>query len=156
MVGWHHRLNGHELGWTLGGSGGQGGLACCGPWIAEGRTWLSDGTTTAARTCSADWVTRCVPEGRLGYGVADAPQTKGHQTMKILFLVHPTYLLSLAGGLWSKSSSSSLPDGGEGTRPITKTEKKENTAKLLLALKAVQEWRVSHPLTFHWPNLAPT
>ena len=96
-------------------------------------------------------MTRCVPEGRLGYGVADAPQTKGHQTMKILFLVHPTYLLSLAGGLWSKSSSSSLPDGGEGTRPITKTEKKENTAKLLLALKAVQEWRVSHPLTFHWP-----
>ena len=28
MVGWHHRLNGHEFGWALGGVG-QGGLACC-------------------------------------------------------------------------------------------------------------------------------
>ena len=30
MVGWHHRLNGHEFGWTLGVGDGQGGLACCG------------------------------------------------------------------------------------------------------------------------------
>ena len=59
-----------------------------------------------------------------------SPQTKGHETMKILFLVHPTYLLSLAGGLWPKSSSSSLPDGGDGTHPITKTEKKENSEAL--------------------------
>ena len=29
MVGYHHRLNGHELGHTLGESEGQGGLACC-------------------------------------------------------------------------------------------------------------------------------
>ena len=32
MVGWHHQLNGHEFGWTLGVSDGQGGLACCGSW----------------------------------------------------------------------------------------------------------------------------
>ena len=32
MVGWHHWLNGHEFGWTLGAGDGQGGLACCGPW----------------------------------------------------------------------------------------------------------------------------
>ena len=32
MVGWHHRLSGHELGQTLGGGEGQGGLACCSPW----------------------------------------------------------------------------------------------------------------------------
>ena len=31
MVGRHHRLNGHEFGWTLGAGDGQGGLACCGP-----------------------------------------------------------------------------------------------------------------------------
>ena len=31
MVGWHHRLNGHELGQTLGDGEGQGGLACCSP-----------------------------------------------------------------------------------------------------------------------------
>ena len=32
MVGWHHRLNGHGFGWTLGVGDGQGGLACCGSW----------------------------------------------------------------------------------------------------------------------------
>jgi len=32
MVGWHHRLNGHEFGWTPRVSDGQGGLACCSPW----------------------------------------------------------------------------------------------------------------------------
>ena len=32
MVGWHHRLDEHEFGWTPGVSDGQGGLACCGSW----------------------------------------------------------------------------------------------------------------------------
>ena len=32
MVGWHHRLNGHEFEETPGVGGGQGGLACCSPW----------------------------------------------------------------------------------------------------------------------------
>ena len=32
IVGWHHRLNGHGFGWTLGVGDGQGGLACCGSW----------------------------------------------------------------------------------------------------------------------------
>ena len=31
MVGWHHQLNGHRFGWTLGAGDGQGGLVCCGP-----------------------------------------------------------------------------------------------------------------------------
>ena len=31
MVGWHHRLNGHESEWTLGVGDGQGGLVCCSP-----------------------------------------------------------------------------------------------------------------------------
>ena len=32
MVGWHHRLNGHGLGWTLEFGDGQGGLVCWGSW----------------------------------------------------------------------------------------------------------------------------
>ena len=32
MVGWHHRLNGHEFEWSPGLGGGQGSLACCSPW----------------------------------------------------------------------------------------------------------------------------
>ena len=31
MVGWHHRLNGHEFEETLGVGDGHGGLACCSP-----------------------------------------------------------------------------------------------------------------------------
>ena len=32
MVGWHHRLNGHEFEQALGVGEGQGNLACCSPW----------------------------------------------------------------------------------------------------------------------------
>ena len=31
MVGWHHRIDGHELEQTLGIGYGQGSLACCSP-----------------------------------------------------------------------------------------------------------------------------
>ena len=31
MVGWHHRLNGHEFEQTLGDGEGQGSLVCCCP-----------------------------------------------------------------------------------------------------------------------------
>ena len=30
MVGWHHPLDVHGFGWTLGVGDGPGGLACCG------------------------------------------------------------------------------------------------------------------------------
>ena len=32
MVGWHHRLNGHESEQAPGDSEGQRSLACCSPW----------------------------------------------------------------------------------------------------------------------------
>ena len=32
MVGWHHRLDGHEFEQALGVGEGQGSLACCHPW----------------------------------------------------------------------------------------------------------------------------
>ena len=37
MVGWHHQHNGHEFQQALGVGDGQGGLACCSPWVA--RRW---------------------------------------------------------------------------------------------------------------------
>ena len=32
MVGWHHRLNGHEFGQAPGVGDGQGGVVCYSPW----------------------------------------------------------------------------------------------------------------------------
>ena len=32
MVGWHHRLNGHECEYTSGVGDAQGSLVCCSPW----------------------------------------------------------------------------------------------------------------------------
>ena len=43
MVGWHHPLNGHGFGWTLGAGDGQGGLACCGSWGCRVRhNWVTE------------------------------------------------------------------------------------------------------------------
>ena len=36
MLGWHHRYDGREFGWTLGVGDEQGGLACCGSWGCKG------------------------------------------------------------------------------------------------------------------------
>ena len=32
LVGWYHRLNGHEFEQALGVGDGQGSLGCCRPW----------------------------------------------------------------------------------------------------------------------------
>ena len=42
IVGWHHRLNGHEFELTLGVGVGQGGLAYCSSWGCIELTSLSD------------------------------------------------------------------------------------------------------------------
>ena len=36
MVGWHHRLDGHEFEQAPGVGDGQGSLACCSPWGRKG------------------------------------------------------------------------------------------------------------------------
>ena len=48
MVGWHHQLNGHELGQTPGDGEGQGGLACCSPGDRKesDKTWQLNNRTT--------------------------------------------------------------------------------------------------------------
>ena len=42
MVGWHHRLNGHEFEQAPGDGEGQGSLACCSPWGRKEWTQLCD------------------------------------------------------------------------------------------------------------------
>ena len=52
MAGWHHRLNGHGFGWTLGVGDGQGGLVCCGSWglkesdTTERLNWLTNSNSS--------------------------------------------------------------------------------------------------------------
>ena len=44
MAEWHHQLNGHVFGWTLGVGDGQGGLPCCGSWghkVLDMTEWLN-------------------------------------------------------------------------------------------------------------------
>jgi len=48
MVGWHHRLNGHEFEQTPGNSETQRCQVCCSPWVTMNWTWLSDWTTTTS------------------------------------------------------------------------------------------------------------
>ena len=35
MVGWRHRLDGHEFEQAPGLGDGQGSLACCNPWVCK-------------------------------------------------------------------------------------------------------------------------
>ena len=46
MVGRHLWLNGHEFEQALGVGDGQGGLACCSPWVTKSLSWPSDWTVT--------------------------------------------------------------------------------------------------------------
>ena len=43
-AGWHHRLNGHEFGWTPGVGDGRRGLACCDSWGRKesGHDWTTE------------------------------------------------------------------------------------------------------------------
>ena len=42
MVGWHHRLDGHEFGWTPGVDDGQGGWRAVIHGLTKSQTQLSD------------------------------------------------------------------------------------------------------------------
>ena len=50
MAGWHHWLDGHGFGWTLGVGDGQGGLACCNSW----------GRKESDTTERLNWTEQCI------------------------------------------------------------------------------------------------
>ena len=55
MVGWHHRLNGHEFKQALGVGDEQGSLACHSPWGTKGQTWLSNWTELSSFPGTTYW-----------------------------------------------------------------------------------------------------
>ena len=74
MVGWHHRLYGHEFGQALGIGNVQGSLACCSPWghkesdPTERLNW-TDGSSAESRQCSNQldfWNSLCEEAETLG------------------------------------------------------------------------------------------
>ena len=74
MVGWHHRLNGHEIEQAPGVGDGQGGLAHCSPWghkesdTTERLNWTEpQGSGCNGETHAARW------DGRV-----DSVQTSEH------------------------------------------------------------------------------
>ena len=64
MVGWHHRINGHEFEQALGVGYGQGSLACFSPWgckesdMTEWLNWTDMKTHAVAQSTEAH---RCAP-----------------------------------------------------------------------------------------------
>ena len=61
MVGWHHRLDGHEFEQALGAGDGQGGLSLCSPWGRKELDMTEQLSTTTKRNSvmllikSLDW-----------------------------------------------------------------------------------------------------
>ena len=54
MVGWHHRLIGHEFEQTPGDSESQGSMVCCSPLCCRvGHDWTTTNTCSVARSCPA-------------------------------------------------------------------------------------------------------
>ena len=64
MVGWHHRLNGHEFEQAPGDSEGQGNLACCSPWgckQSDMTAWLNNNKAEKP-TKKTDYVLKCLTQ----------------------------------------------------------------------------------------------
>ena len=66
MIGWHHRLDGHEFEQALGVCDGQGSLACCSPWghkESDTTEWLNwtepvpHGQLTEQESCQLQLIT---------------------------------------------------------------------------------------------------
>ena len=63
LVGWHHRLNGHEFEQAPGVGDGQGSLACCSPWGHKGldtTEWPSNEDRKKSESkCDKTWTNCC-------------------------------------------------------------------------------------------------
>ena len=59
MVRWHHRLNGHEFGWTPGVGDGQGVPAFCGSWCCK-ESDMTKGLNWTETVTELNWPVFCV------------------------------------------------------------------------------------------------
>ena len=98
---WHHQLDGHGFGGTLGVGAGQGGLVCCGFWGQKSRTLLGASMRNSAHGKGHE-------EGGSAYAKAGsslrnppgnfrAPTPKTRVCLLYCFVLSPTPL-TLQGG----------------------------------------------------------
>ena len=87
MVGWHHQLNGHGFGLTLGVGDGQGGLECCGSWGHRVRhDWATE----------LNWLNKCCCQSVSCVWLFSTSRTTVHNA-------------PLSMGLWRQEYWSGLP-----------------------------------------------
>ena len=55
MVGWHHRLNGHEFEQALGDSEGEGRMVCHSPW-GHKESDTTEQLNNKSQTKEPDWI----------------------------------------------------------------------------------------------------
>jgi len=77
MVGWHHRLDGHGFGWTLGVGDGQGGLA-----------WGHKESDTTERLNSTEWMGPEKSKNRINND--QGVRRMGYKSLSMKFLLNVT------------------------------------------------------------------
>ena len=94
MVGWHHRLNGHDFEKAPGDGEGQESLTCCSPWgrkESDTTERLSISLSSVTQSC----LTLCYPMGcsRPGrpvhHQLPESTQTHVHRVGDAIQLSHP-------------------------------------------------------------------
>ena len=83
MVGWHHRLDGHEFEQAPGDGEEQGSLVCCSPWGPKSQTQLSDSTMCLSDTC---W-TNVRNKSYLWQKLSSSGQRQSNETVGVLYLL---------------------------------------------------------------------
>ena len=77
MVGWHHRLDGHGFGWTLGVGDGQGGLV-----------WGHKESDTTERLNSTEWMGPEKSKNRINND--QGVRRMGYKSLSMKFLLNVT------------------------------------------------------------------
>ena len=96
MVGWHHRLDGHEFKEAPGVDDGQGSLACCSPWGCR----ESDTTEQQNFSCAGSFLA----EGSEGFSSCSSPGSGAWAQLHVGSSPEPGIELmspALAGGFFT-------------------------------------------------------
>ena len=103
MAGWHHWLDGHEFGKTLGIGDGQGGLACCNSWGCKELD-----TTEWLNWTELNW-----------WKLSDLPVGTELMADMILFYFYSIFYSILSSVLWHLTKNFQFHNTGNYHQPIS-------------------------------------